>query len=891
MINFTIKPNHLTWMPSLKNILLYLLLSVSVPAIAQKTGKVYGQLADTITHITLKDAYITLLKGTAAQKSVFSDATGGFSCDNIPYGDYTIHISFSGLAPVRRTISLDARHPLLNLDTIYMFLSARTLDTLVVAEPPMVIKKDTLEFNASRFPTRPYAELAKLVQLLPGIQINNDGTMTVNGIAIDQLTVDGEPFFTGDKQMALSHLPAEIVKKIQVYKTDSLSKSPNGPRTLNIVLQANKRKGTFGKGGAGIGTADTYTLTGDINRMNGGQQYSVMGDLGNVERERMGMDAVAVGSGKQRLLNGAATYRDNRNKQIGFSANALSTGIRNESSSRSHALNIYPNDSSTIQDQVSTGVMNNYSHQFNGNLNTGRGGKTFFVMSPSFGINKTENNSTQQASQQFEKTGVQTYQTTGSNNSTGTNTSIGTNMNLSHSFKRIGERFMSTINIRNSDNESVSTNNSETKYATYSKAIHQQNKSNNQSLNINSNSSYSLPLGNKFSLQAQAGYTFSKDNNKYRTLKYNEASGHFDQLDTTQSNTYGNIYHAGSLQANVSKTINNFNLVAGMGIESDWLHGENKTNHSSLSKHYVNMLPQFSFSYSPAMSNTLQLTYNGKPNQVMIQQLQPVTMTTDSLFIMEGNPDLQQPYTHNINLSLIRMTGMRMMSVTLMQSIVSHSIGTATTLLSNGARVSKPVNIEGQQQTMLMVNMSLPPTTGRSSFNISGNVTYSKNPVLSNNVRNDSRSLYVNAGCNWNYNDKKGLDMELGISPGYNTMSTSVGLNTSYFNTGLNGRVEYGINDWEGGLSVYYNYNSSLPSNYQPDFPYLSPSLRYRFLKKKAGQLSVSVKDLLNQQSGASRSVGATSVVDSWTQTRGRYALLMFTYNISQFGGRPVPQF
>lgn len=877
-------------MPSLKNILLYLFLLVSMPAIAQKTGKLYGQLADTVTHLTLKDAYITILKGTTVQKSVFSDATGGFTCDNLPFGDYNVHISFQGLAPVQRAISLDAAHSLVNMDTVYMFLSVKMLDTIVVAEPPMVVKKDTLEFNASRFPTKAYAALSSLVQLLPGVQINNDGTMTVNGITIDQLMVDGEPFFTGDKQMALTHLPAEIVKKIQVYATDPENKNINGPRTLNIVLQANKRKGTFGKGGAGVGTADTYTLTGDVNRMNGGQQYSVMGDLGNVERERMGMDAMPPNSsGRQRLINGAVNYRDNRNKKAGFSGNVMTTNMRNESSTRSHTLNIYPNDSSTIHDQVSGGVMSNYSHQFNGNLNMGRGGKTTFMMSPSFGINKSENVSSQQASQQLEKTGVQTYQTTGVNSSNNTGTSLGTSLHFVRSFKQPGERLMVLANIRNSDNESVSTSNTETKYATYSNAIHQQNKSDNQSTNVNSSAGYSLPLGNKFSFQAQGGYNFSKDNNRYRTLKYNEETGHFDQLDTTQSNNFGSIYHAGSLQGNISKVFGKVSVTAGTGIESDWLHGENKTNHTSLSKRYVNMLPQLSFSYNPVMSTTLQVIYNGKPNQVMIQQLQPVTMTTDSLFIQEGNPDLQQPYTHNVNANFIRMIDMQMLSVSLTASFVSHSIGSAMTLLSNGARVSKPVNLEGQQNLGVMVNYAIPAKTGKSGFNIAGNVAYSKNPVLSNNVRNDSRSVYADGSFTWNYHDKKGLDVAMGVSPGYNTMSTAVGLNTSYFSTGLTGKVDYSLHDFEGELSVYYNYNSSLPANYQPDFPFLSPTVRYRFLKKKAGQLSVSVKDLLNQQSGASRMVGATSVIDSWTQTRGRYALLMFTYNISQFGGRSMP--
>ncbi|WP_343674310.1 TonB-dependent receptor [Chitinophaga sp.] len=872
-------------MPSLKTILLYLLFFISFPVIAQKTGRIYGQLADTVTRQVLKDAYITILKGDAVQKSVFSNATGEFSCDHLPFGAYMVHISFQGLAPVRRGITVN--DTALNMGTIYMFLSVKTLDTIVVAEQPMVMNKDTIEYNASRFPTKPYATLSTLVQLLPGIQMNNDGTMTINGITIDQLTVDGEPFFTGDKEMALTHLPAEIVKKIQVYATDSLSKLVNGPKTLNIVLQADKRKGTFGKGGAGMGTADTYTVNGDINRMNGAQQYSVMGDLGNVEKERTGMDAMpqSSGSGRQRIINGGATYRDNRNKKINFSGNYLTMNMRNESTTRSHALNIYPGDSSTIQDRVSGGVMNSNNHQFNGMLSIGRGHKTLLNISPNFSINKSGNTFTQQASQQFEKTGEQTYQTAGSNSSNNTGTSIGTNIHFVHNFKRPAERLFSIMNIRNNDNTSASTNNSETKYATYTNDIHQQNKSNSHTLTINSNTSYSVPLRNSFSLQAQGGYTFNKDNNRYRTLKYNNATGHFDQLDTTQSNTYGSTYHTGTLQVGISKMIGQVNVSAGAGIESDWLHGENETNHTSLSKRYLNMLPQVSINYNPASGQALQVSYTGKPNQMTIQQLQPVTMTTDSLYIQEGNPDLQQPYAHSINLSYSMMKDMRMVTVALSSGFVNHSIGAATTLLSNGARVTKPVNLEGQQNIGLMVNCALPPKTGKSGFNISGNVFYSKNPVLSNGVRNDSRNVYFNSTFSWTYHDKKGLNVILGVSPGYNFMSTDIGLNTSYFNAGVNGRADYSWRDWEGGLAVYYNYSSSLPASYQPDFPFLSPTLRYRFLKRKQAQVSVSVKDLLNQQSGASRSVGVTSVVDTWTQTRGRYAMLSFTYNISRFGG------
>ncbi|MBN8110522.1 hypothetical protein J0J25_23745, partial [Vibrio vulnificus] len=79
----------------------------------------------------------------------------------------------------------------------------QSLDELViVAEvPPIRIKKDTLEFNASSFKVRPDANLEELLKQLPGVQIDENKKITVNGKAVNEILVNGKPFFNEDGQI------------------------------------------------------------------------------------------------------------------------------------------------------------------------------------------------------------------------------------------------------------------------------------------------------------------------------------------------------------------------------------------------------------------------------------------------------------------------------------------------------------------------------------------------------------------------------------------------------------------------------------------------------------------------------------------------------------------
>ncbi len=80
---------------------------------------------------------------------------------------------------------------------------------MVMAErPPVTVKNDTIEFNASAFKTLPNALVEDLLKKLPGVQVDKEGNIMANGKPVNRILVDGKTFFGDDPKMAIRNLPA-----------------------------------------------------------------------------------------------------------------------------------------------------------------------------------------------------------------------------------------------------------------------------------------------------------------------------------------------------------------------------------------------------------------------------------------------------------------------------------------------------------------------------------------------------------------------------------------------------------------------------------------------------------------------------------------------------------
>src|SRR2546425_325566 len=85
----------------------------------------------------------------------------------------------------------------------------------------LITEKDTLEFNPAYYKTQEHAMMETLLKKLPGVQIDRDGTIKVNGEAVKKVLVDGKTFFGDDPTLATRNLPADMIDKVQLIDSKS----------------------------------------------------------------------------------------------------------------------------------------------------------------------------------------------------------------------------------------------------------------------------------------------------------------------------------------------------------------------------------------------------------------------------------------------------------------------------------------------------------------------------------------------------------------------------------------------------------------------------------------------------------------------------------------------
>ncbi|MFD0989206.1 carboxypeptidase regulatory-like domain-containing protein [Mariniflexile jejuense] len=142
-----------------------------------------------------------------------------------------------------------------------------TLDEVnIVYEMPVVIKGDTLIYNADSFNKGTERKLGDVLKNLPGVEINDDGQIQVEGKTVSKIMVDGKEFFDGDTKLATQNIPSNAVDKVQVLKNyaevGQLSGVTNNQDNIaiNIKLKEGKTNFWFGNVTVGGGTSNQNGL-------------------------------------------------------------------------------------------------------------------------------------------------------------------------------------------------------------------------------------------------------------------------------------------------------------------------------------------------------------------------------------------------------------------------------------------------------------------------------------------------------------------------------------------------------------------------------------------------------------------------------------------------------
>ena len=128
---------------------------------------------------------------------------------------YKIQVSYIEMKPFEEMVTTKEE----NISKNFELELDTTLDAVeLVYEMPVTIKGDTLVYNADSFKTGTEKKLEDVLKKLPGVEINDNGQVEVEGKEVSKIMVEGKDFFDGDTKLATKNIPADALDKVQVLK-------------------------------------------------------------------------------------------------------------------------------------------------------------------------------------------------------------------------------------------------------------------------------------------------------------------------------------------------------------------------------------------------------------------------------------------------------------------------------------------------------------------------------------------------------------------------------------------------------------------------------------------------------------------------------------------------
>ena len=316
--------------------LLILFACLPFPAVAQQmeeVRKVSGRVADSFSHEPIEGVSICLLAAAdssllATYQPVGDDTLmyrhfGMFSFPVKDKGKYLIRTSCIGYKTVYTPFEVKyKREGDIWLKRIDMQRESRVLNEVTVTgtKIKMVLRGDTVVYNADAFNLAEGSMLDALIRQLPGAELSKDGEIKVNGKKIDNLLVDGRDFFEGDPKAALENLPAYTVNKIKVFDrkgklTQMMGRDMDDKSyVMDVRLKKQYATSTFGNIEGGAGTDHRWGLKGMANRRSGKHQLSVAANVNNLNDQTnsyimFGGGGISVMGYQPQSAQGVNTYR------------------------------------------------------------------------------------------------------------------------------------------------------------------------------------------------------------------------------------------------------------------------------------------------------------------------------------------------------------------------------------------------------------------------------------------------------------------------------------------------------------------------------------------------------------------------------------------------------
>jgi hypothetical protein len=404
--------------------------------------------------------------------------------------------------------------------------------------------------------------------------------------------------------------------------------------------------------------------------------------------------------------------------------------------------------------------------------------------------------------------------------------------------------------------------------------------------------------------QLQIGYTGNYTNtiserNNFLDPGTNDV---YSYLDTALSSSFKNNYttHNANLSWKLQRKKGNFSV--GLAAQQAILRSDQQFPlEFTVDKKFESLLPNISGQVRFSATNNLRFMYRTSNNPPSIEQLQTVVNNSNPLMISTGNADLKQNYQHNgfmrFSASNPKTQGFffAVLGGTYTQNYIGNStfIASSDTIINNaialqrGAQFQQPVNLSDFASLRSFVNYGFPVKFIKGNINIFGSYIYSKTPSLLNGLLNNALSSTYGAGLGYSSNISTNIDFSLNNNTYYtdvvNTLQSQL---NSYFLT-INNKAKVQVTLGNGITfltELNHQINSGLSNYFNQSFVLLNAAIGYKFLKDRKADIRVVGFDLLKQNISVQRTINDFYLEDSSYNVLTRYFMLVFTYQIRNFG-------